>query len=381
MRLFPQRSPVAEGGDAGFREEYRNYVWRKVLFILVLALAMFVLLGYSVTVSGRDMTFWDGIMAIVDHLAGVTYDRLDDPVRFWNDYIVWNSTMPRVLGAVVCGAGLAVCGAAMQVVLNNPLAEPYTLGVSSGAVFGACLAIILGFTFGSLGTYGIIGNAFLFALVPCAIIIVLVGIMKGLSPVTMILAGTAVSYFFSGLTTLMMVRTDDETLTSSFRWQIGSLSGIGWDNLWIIFVGTVACTAVLMAMTKYLNVLATGDRSATSLGVDVTKVRYTILIVSSLMVAVILSFTGIIGFIGLLAPHMVRTILGADNRYVIPASMFLGPLILLFADTISRLLAEVDLPVGIVMMFVGSPIFLYILLGRRGRRMMYRCRRLVPASI
>ncbi len=381
MRLFPQRSPVAEGGDAGFREEYRSYVWRKVLFILVLALAMFVLLGYSVTVSGRDMTFWDGIMAIVDHLAGVTYDRLDDPVRFWNDYIVWNSTMPRVLGAIVCGAGLAVCGAAMQVVLNNPLAEPYTLGVSSGAVFGACLAIILGFTFGSLGTYGIIGNAFLFALVPCAIIIVLVGIMKGLSPVTMILAGTAVSYFFSGLTTLMMVRTDDETLTSSFRWQIGSLSGIGWDNLWIIFVGTVACTAVLMAMTKYLNVLATGDRSATSLGVDVTKVRYTILIVSSLMVAVILSFTGIIGFIGLLAPHMVRTILGADNRYVIPASMFLGPLILLFADTISRFLAEVDLPVGVVMMFVGSPIFLYILLGRRGRRVIYRCRRLVPASI
>ncbi len=380
MRLLPQRAPAAEGVDAGFREEYRSYIWRKVLFILLLAVAMFVLLGYSVTVSGRDMTFWDGIMAVLDHLAGVTYDRAEDPVKFWNDYIVWNSTMPRVLGAIVCGSGLAVCGAAMQVVLNNPLAEPYTLGVSSGAVFGACLAIILGFTFGSLGTYGIIGNAFLFALVPCAIIIVLVGVMKGLSPVTMILAGTAVSYFFSGLTTLMMVRTDDETLTSSFRWQIGSLSGIGWDNLWIIFMGTVACSAVLMATTKYLNILATGDRSATSLGVDVTKVRYTILIVSSLMVAVILSFTGIIGFIGLLAPHMVRTILGADNRYVIPASMLLGPLILLFADTISRFLAEVDLPVGIVMMFVGSPIFLYILLGRRGRRAMYRCPGRVPRT-
>ena len=337
---------------------------------------MFILLGYSVTVSGRDMTFWDGIMAIVDHIMGVSYDRVEEPVKFWNDYIVWNSTMPRVLGAIVCGAGLAVCGAAMQVVLNNPLAEPYTLGVSSGAVFGACLAIILGFTFGNIGTYGIIGNAFIFSLVPCAIIIVLVGVMKGLSPVTMILAGTAISYFFSGLTTLMMVRTDDETLTSSFRWQIGSLAGIGWDNIWIIFAGTVACTAILMMTAKYLNALALGDKSATSLGVDVNRVRYTILIVSSLMVAVILSFTGIIGFIGLLAPHMVRTILGADNRYVIPASMLLGPVILLFADTVSRLLAEVDLPVGIVMMFVGSPIFLYILLGSRGRRAMYRCPRI-----
>ncbi len=368
-----RRCPVPQPDtDEGFRAEYREYVWRKVLFIAFLAAAMFVLLGYSVTVSGRDMTFWDGIMAIVDHVMGVTYDRIEDPVRFWNDYIVWNSTMPRVLGAIVCGAGLAVCGAAMQVVLSNPLAEPYTLGVSSGAVFGACLAIILGFTFGSLGTYGIIGNAFLFALLPCAVIIVLVGVMRGLSPVTMILAGTAISYFFSGLTTLMMVRTDDDTLTSSFRWQIGNLAGIGWDNIWIIFVGTAVCTAVLLMTTKYLNALALGDKSATSLGVDVNKVRYTILIVSSLMVAVILSFTGIIGFIGLLAPHMVRTMLGADNRYVIPASMLLGPVILLFADTVSRLLAEVDLPVGIVMMFVGSPIFLYILLGRRGRRAMYR---------
>lgn len=332
---------------------------------------MFVLLGYSVTVSGRDMTFWDGIMAIADHVMGVEYDRVDEPVKFWNDYIVWNDTMPRVLGAIVCGAGLAICGAAMQVVLGNPLAEPYTLGVSSGAVFGACLAIILGFSFSGLGTYGIIGNAFVFALVPCVIIIVMVGALKGLSPVTMILAGTAISYFFSGLTTLMMVRTDDDTLYSSFRWQIGNLADITWDNLWIIAVGVVVMSAFLMLTSRYLNALALGDRSAKSLGVDVTKVRYTILAASSLMVAVILSFTGIIGFIGLLAPHIVRTILGADNRYVMPASLFLGPVILLFADTISRLLSDIDLPVGIVMMFVGSPIFLYILLSNRGRRTIY----------
>ncbi len=359
------------GKHDAFKEEYRNYIWRKTLFIIFLIIAMFILMGYSVTVSGRDMSFWDGITAIIDHIMGVTYDINTDPVKFWNDYIVWEDTMPRVLGAIICGAGLAVCGAAMQVVLNNPLAEPYTLGVSSGAVFGAALAIILGFSFTNLGTYGIVGNAFIFSLVPCVIIIILVGIMKGMSPVTMILAGTAISYFFSGLTTLMMVRTDDDTLTSSFRWQIGDLSGIDWSNIWIIFIGTLICTILLLFMTKYLNALALGDKSATSLGVDVNKVRYIILILSSLMVAVILSFTGIIGFIGLLAPHMVRSILGSDNKFVIPASMCLGPVILLFADTISRLLAEVDLPVGVVMMFVGSPIFLYVLLSKRGRRMMY----------
>lgn len=331
------------------------------------------MMGYSTTISGRDMGFWRGIQAIADGVLGVHHDRLTEPVAYWDCYIVWKNTMPRVFAAVIFGAGLALCGAVMQVALNNPLAEPYTIGVSSGAVFGACLAIILGLSFTGYATYGIIGNAFFFALIPCAVIIVLVGVLKGLSPVTMILAGTAISYFFSGLTTLMMVRTDDDTLYMSFRWQVGDLSGITVDELLIIAAGVLVCSLILAYVGKYLNALAMGDKSAQSLGVDVQKVRYSVLLVSSLMVATILSFTGIIGFVGLLAPHMVRSILGADNKYVMPASMLVGAVILLFADTISRLLADVDLPVGIVMMFVGSPIFLYILLSSRTKGAIYRC--------
>jgi len=363
--------PSPPGDSESFKEEYHSYIWRKILFIALMLLALFVLMGYSVTVSGRDMTFWEGISTIVDHIMGVQYDIKENPKKFWDDYIVWKDTMPRVFGGIICGAALALCGAAMQVVLNNPLAEPYTLGVSNGAVFGAALAMIMGISLTGIGTYAIIGNAFLFALVPCVIIILMVGLMKGLSPVTMILAGTAISYFFSGLTTMMMVSTDDDTLTAAFRWQIGNLDRINWGQLEIIFAGTIVCCIILMCTTKYLNALALGDKSAKSLGVDVNKVRYAILIASSLAVAVLLSFTGIIGFIGLLSPHIVRTILGADNRYVMPASMLLGAVILLFADTISRFFAGIDLPVGVVMMFVGSPIFLYVLLGNRGRRSIY----------
>ena len=352
-----------------FKESYHDYTWRKVLFIIMIFAGLIILSGYSITVSARGVSFVDGITAVWNHISGIRpeYNTKD----YWDDYVVWNNCMPRVIGAIVVGAGLAACGAAMQTVLNNPLAEPYTLGISSGAVFGACLAIIMGFTVTGIGQYGIVANAFLFGLIPSVFLIILIGVMRGLSPVTMILCGTAISYFFGGLTTLMMSTTDDDTMYEAFRWEIGNLSRIGWDNLFLMVAGTAVCTFVIMYLAKYLNALALGDKSATGLGVDVDRVRYTILIASTLIVAVLLSFTGIIGFVGLLAPHMVRSIIGGDNKYVIPASMCLGPLILLAADTISRMLSGVNLPVGAVMMFIGAPIFLYLMIGSRSRRMIY----------
>lgn len=353
-----------------FKEVYHSYIWRKILLIIVIIVGLIVLSGYSITVSARDITFSRGLEAIWNHITGADLEFNTTP--YWDEYIVWNDCMPRVLAAIITGAGLAACGAAMQTVLRNPLAEPYTLGISSGAVFGASLAIILGFSISGSGQYAVVSNAFVFGLIPSIIIIMLVGMMKGLSPVTMILAGTAISYFFSGLTSLMMVMTDDDTMYQTFQWEIGSLGRInGWDNLALMAVGTVVCTIGIMCLSKYMNALAQGDKTAIGLGVDVDKIRYLILILSTFIVAVLLSFTGIIGFVGLLAPHMVRMIIGGDNKYVIPAAMAVGALILLFADTISRLISDIGIPVGAVMMFIGSPIFLYIMLSRRNTGVIY----------
>lgn len=353
-----------------FKETYHSYIWRKVIFIILIIVGLFVLSIYSITVSARDITFVRGIEAIWNHLTDANLEF--NTTAYWDEYIVWNNCMPRVLAGIITGAGLAACGAAMQTVLRNPLAEPYTLGISSGAVFGASLAIILGFSVAGAGQYAVVSNAFVFGLIPSIVIIMLIGMMKGLSPVTMILAGTAISYFFGGLTSLMMVMTDDDTMYQTFQWEIGSLGRInGWNNLLLMATGTVVCSIGLMYLSKYLNALAQGDKTAIGLGVDVDKIRYLVLILSTFIVAVLLSFTGIIGFVGLLAPHMVRMIIGGDNKYVIPGAMALGALILLFADTIARLISSVGLPVGAIMMFIGSPIFLYIMLSKRNRSVLY----------
>lgn len=353
-----------------FKREYHRYTFRKILVILVVVAGTIILAGISCTISGREMTFLDGINAIFNHILGNTYE-FNTP-QWWDDYVVWKITMPRVMGAIVAGAGLALCGCVMQTILRNPLAEPYTVGVSSGAVFGACLAIVLGFNVvNGLSQFGVIVNAFIFGLVPAMVIIFLSSTVKIGSPVTMILAGVAISYFFSGFTTLMLVTTDDEKLQDAYSWQVGSLDIITWNNVWMILAAVILSAILIMLLTKYLNAIAMGDKTAISLGVDVDKIRTVSLILTTIIVAVILSFTGIIGFVGLVAPHIIRLILGGDNKFVIPGGMAMGALVLLFADTITRFLTNVDVPVGAVMMFLGSPMFLYLLLSQRSRRSIY----------
>lgn len=361
-----------------FKEEYHAYTWKKVLFIAALLVAIVLLIGYSITVSSRGMSFMEGMTGLWNFLTDADLEY--NSPEYYDAELVGNTCAPRVVAAIVCGAGLAVCGTVLQVVLNNPLAEPYTLGISSGAVFGAVLAIVLGASIIGAGQYAVVGNAFLFGMVPAVFLIVMIGSLKGMSPVTMILAGTAISYFFSGLTTLVMSLADDNAMFEAFTWQVGSLDRFAdeynedtrWSILALMTVATVICSVLIGCFSKYLNAMANGDKSAVSLGVDVDKVRYATFIITTILTAVLLSFTGLIGFVGLLAPHMVRFIIGNDNRFVIPGSICLGAFILLFADTVSRLLSNVyDVPVGVVMMFIGSPVFLAIMLSRRSGRSIY----------
>lgn len=361
-----------------FKEEYHAYLWKKIVFIVVLFAAIILLVGYSITVSSRGMSFTEGMTGLWNVLTGAHLEY--NTPEYYDADLVKNTCLPRVVAALVCGAGLAICGAVLQTVLNNPLAEPYTLGISSGAVFGACLAIVLGASVVGAGQYAVVGNAFIFGMIPALFLIVLIGTLKGVSPVTMILAGTAISYFFSGLTTLVMSIADDNAMFEAFTWQVGSLDRFAddynkdtrWSILTLMTVATIICSILIGYFSRYLNAMATGDKSAVGLGVDVNKVRYATFILTTVVTAVLLSFTGLIGFVGLLAPHMVRLIIGNDNKFVIPGSLCLGAFILLFADTISRLLSNVyDVPVGVVMMFIGSPVFLAIMLSRRNGRAIY----------
>ncbi len=280
------------------------------------------------------------------------------------DVCVWNLRLPRIFLGIIAGIGLGLAGAVMQAILRNPLASPYTLGISSGAGFGASLAILAGAGIVG-GKYLIIGNAFVFALLVSFIILALSS-RKGATPETMILAGIAMMYLFGAMTTILQYFGEAEAVKEAVFWMVGDLHRASWPVVTII-LGVLACCAPLLMMKSWdLNVMGAGDETAKSLGVNVKRTRVITMVVSTLLVATIVCFTGTIGFIGLVAPHMTRLAIGGDNRYVLPVSGLLGAVILTSADLVARMIiAPVILPVGAVTAFMGAPLFLYLIMRRR----------------
>lgn len=337
--------------------EYRNYVWRKYLFIIAMCVIAFVVGVYSLTLGGYETSFLDTLQTLFNHITGNVTDETAD-------HFIWNLRLPRVLLGVLTGVGLAIVGSTMQSVLKNPLADPYTTGISSGASFGATLAIIVGFSFVG-GDFAIIVNAFIFSLIPVGVILML-SKMRHASPTTMILSGIAVMYIFSSLTTFIQLRADPDDLKYVYTWGVGSLGYASWDMLPICFAFTSVGVAVMMIMAAMLNVLSSGDDTAKTLGLDASKFRIIGLLVASLTTAGLVSFTGPIGFVGLVAPHVARIFVGSDNRFLLPASAAFGTAMLLLADMLGRVIvAPGVLQVGVVMAFIGGPVFLWILMRQK----------------
>lgn len=350
----------AVGDPSTMESDYHRYVVRKLLFIAGCIVVMVLVLGYAATIGSSGISAWDVYRDIWYHF--VDPSQVDPNI----DWIVFTNRLPRIVTGLVAGMSLGVAGAAMQSMMKNPLADPYTTGISSGASFGATLAIVMGFSVADVGgTAGMVITAFVFALIPAAVII-LVSSLRNTSASTMILAGIAVMYLFNACTTIVQLGASEASLSAVFQWSVGDLSGSTWDSFYVILVFTVIGTALLMAVSKKLNILITGDKSATALGLNAHRLRIMLLIVISLMAASVVSFTGIIGFVGLVAPHIVRIFLGSDNRYLIPASAVFGSVLLMVADLISRvIIAPTFLPVGVITAFIGCPLFLYLLIKQR----------------
>ena len=346
--------------DDEMAENYRIYTLKKILFIVICIIAVVAVIGYAATIGSSNISATDVYRDIWYHF--VDPSRCDPTI----DWAVFDIRLPRIIGGLIVGSCLGVAGAGMQSMMKNPLADPYTTGISSGASFGATLAIGLGITVtGSAGSLGLILTAFFFSLIPAAVII-MVSSLRNTSAATMILAGIAVMYLFNACTTLIKLGISDESLSAVFQWSVGDLSQVTWSNCAVMCLFTVAGTAVLMAMSKKLNILITGDKNATALGLNAHRLRIVLLIIISLMAASVVCFTGIIGFIGLVAPHIVRIFLGSDNRYLIPASAAFGAVLLMVADLISRVvIAPTFLPVGVITAFIGCPMFLYLLIKQR----------------
>ncbi len=341
------------------KEEYASFVGRKVLFLLLSILGIAILAGIAATLGSAEITPVEVYSAILARLFPGRFEATD-----FVDTIVWQLRLHRVLMGIFAGMGLAVAGAAMQGILKNPLASPFTLGIASAASFGASLAIILGAGFVG-GGYLIVGNAFIFTMLASVIVYGLAR-YKGITPETMILAGIAIMYLFSAMTSFLQYVGESEEVHEVVFWMMGSLGRSSWDKVAIIALITMTCTLILMAFSWDINALGAGDETAKSLGVNVEFVRVLCMMLASLITASIICFTGTIGFIGLVAPHITRMVVGGDHRFLLPASGLVGALILLAADTVARtVLSPVILPVGIMTAFLGVPFFIYLFLKRR----------------
>ncbi|RLA83743.1 MAG: iron ABC transporter permease [Deltaproteobacteria bacterium] len=286
--------------------------------------------------------------------------------------VMWEIRLPRIASALLVGAALGISGAVMQCVLRNPLASPFTLGISSGAAFGAAVAIVF-FGAGQLNRTGLTGViidnpysisafAFLFALGAVLVILALVK-LRQITPTAMILAGVAISSFFQAATMLIQLFAEDVKVAAVVFWTFGDVGRTNWGEIVIMSVAFSMVFLHFFRRRWELNVMLGGDETAKSLGVEPSRFRLEVMILGSLLTALSVSFSGIIGFVGLIAPHAVRLMIGADHRYLIPYSALIGALVLLLSDTVGRIaISPAMIPVGIVTAFLGVPIFLYLLI-------------------
>ncbi len=346
--------------SADLRGAYRKYLFRKVLFVIVCLIVAVIAFGLELSTGAYEIGFLESYEWLFDHLMG---NIPPDQIGIGKDHVVWDLRLPRAIGGLAVGAALGVCGAAMQSSMKNPLADPYTTGISSGASFGAALAIILGFSLMSdvLVETAIVVNAFIFSLIPAMLIIVISKLKHNVTPATMILIGISVMYFFTAATTFLKLTASEESLAEIYMWNVGTLGKSTWDNVWILVVMSLIGIILMMYFARKLNILATSDKNALSLGVNAKQLRLIILSIVSLVTAAMVAFTGTIGFIGLVCPHVARLFLGSDNKYLIPASAAFGAVMLICSDCVAKNVGT-GLPVGTITALIGGPLFLYMLL-------------------
>lgn len=351
--------------DGAVPEDYLAYVRRKYFWIMGGLLLLFFMLIYSITVGAVMIPPQEVLQTLMGQSVSTKWDS-----------IIWNIRLPQALAAIVAGAGLSIAGAVMQSILRNPLGSPFTLGISNAGAFGAAVSVIVlgtGKMQSTAANAVVINNpylttmvAFLFCLLATGVIL-LISRIRGASPEVMVLAGVALSSLFTAGTMFLQYFADDTQLAAVVFWTFGDVGRINWLELEIMTAVVLLSVIFFIANCWNYNAIDAGDETAKGLGVNVERIRMIGMVIAALVSAVVVSFLGVIGFVGLICPHMVRRLIGDDQRYLIPGSTVLGGILLLVSDTAARLIiAPYVLPVSVLTAFMGAPTFIYLLL--RGYR-------------
>jgi iron complex transport system permease protein len=346
--------------EGNIPHDYLRYTRQKLVWIAAGLVLVFILFILAISVGAVAIPPVDVIQTLLGLGTSVKWDR-----------IIWNIRLPQALAAIIAGVGLAVAGVAMQSILRNPLASPFTLGISSAGAFGAAVSIIV------LGTGRIqstmanpvsISNpylttvvAFLFCMLATGVIL-LISHFKGASPEVMVLTGVALSSLFGAGVMFLQYFSSDTQLAAVVFWTFGDVGRATWDTLPFMALVVAAATLYFLFNRWNYNAIDAGDETAQGLGVNVARTRLVGMTVAALVSAVIVSLLGVIGFVGLVCPHMVRRIVGDDQRYLIPGSAVAGAILLLASDTVARIIvAPYILPVAVLTAFMGAPVFIYLL--------------------
>ena len=343
------------------KQEYFKVSQAKRLMLLCLAMAVFGAVLWSLNIGPSKVN-----LTTVCDVIGDLFTP-NEALTNGERVIVLKVRLPRICASILAGILLACSGLLMQGVFQNPLVSPYTMGVSNGASFGASIAIVFAanLEFLNLGDYLTPVFAFAFAAITMFMVQGIGRVSKN-STATLLLAGVAVGHLFAGLVSLMKYVANEDQLPDLVFWQMGSVSSVTWPQIALMAVAAVVGTAFMTHYAWDLNVMATGRESAIGLGVNYKKIRTIAFLLSTLMTGVAVSFTGIIGFVGMVAPHIARLIVGNDYRYTIPTASVCGALLLLVADSISRVLVTtVSMPIGVVTSLIGVPFFLWLIVKKR----------------
>lgn len=328
--------------------------------VTAIAVSAVLVLVVSASTGPVGVSPIDAARIVIGHLLPGMPWMSDGTLTPLQDQAVWQFRVPRSLLAALSGAGLALAGAMMQAVVRNPLAEPYILGVSSGASVGAVLVIVSGgATFLGLTMSG---AAFIGAMVACLLVAMLARIRGELSPTRMILAGVALGALLSAVTSYLTLTTDAHNVVSVMFFLLGSVSAADMSSLLIPAVAlAIACIAVF-GLSRSMNALLSGDESAMAVGVRTSQLRGLLLVLASLLTGAIVAVSGGIGFVGLVVPHIARLLVGSDHRRMLPVTVLGGALFLMIADLLARTVAmPTEIPLGILTAFVGAPFFLWLM--------------------
>lgn len=335
------------------------------IILVILLAAVVVSVVISLSIGQVNIPFQQSFQILIHQLTGYQIRDAGEQLNGMYVDIIWQIRFPRVLLAMITGAGLALCGAVMQASVQNPLADPYILGISSGGVLGATFSIMLGFgARGILGELGVASWAFIGALIAAALVLALASIGGKTSSVKLVLAGTVINAICSASSNFIIYfAKNSEGIRSVSFWTMGSLASAEWDTLPPVTAVVIMAAAFFLSQSRVMNTMLMGEEAAITLGVNLNFYRRLYMVISSVVTGVLVSTCGIIGFVGLIIPHIVRGVVGADHKRLVPAAILTGSLFMMWTDVFARtVIPNGELPIGIVTSLLGAPVFMYMLI-------------------